>query len=64
MEHVTGIFQSYVSVPGLLLLFVGVALISTRSKFRLPRIALYLGILLAGLGLVSLQEAACTQGMP
>ena len=54
LEHVIGIFQSYVSVPGLLLLFAGTALISKGAKFRFPYIALYLGLLLAGLGLVSL----------
>ena len=55
---------NYVSIHGILLLSAGIAIILTRSEFNLPRGVLYLGILLAGLGLVSLLEAATTLEAP
>lgn len=59
MEIVIEFFKQYVSIPGLLLLFAGIALFSARSKFNLSLIVFYLGILLAGLGLVALLETVC-----
>lgn len=60
MELVIDFFKQYVSIPGLLLLLAGIALVSARSRFNLSLIVFYLGILLAGLGLVALLETACT----
>ena len=64
MELLIDFIGEYVSFHGLLSLALGVALIVARPKFDLPRIALYLGILFAALGVISVYEAATTMEMP
>ncbi len=64
MENFLDFVRQYVSAYGLPLIAVGVVLIIGRSKFALPRIALYLGILFVAVGLVFMQEAACTMETP
>ena len=64
MENLFSFLQSYVSILGLLLFALGVALIIVKSKFDLPSFALYLGILFAASGLIFMIEAACTMSIP
>ena len=64
MGNIFGFIQSYVSIPGLLLFALGVALIIVKSKFNLPAFVPYLGILFTGSGLIFMIEAACTMSIP